>query len=68
MPERKFQVGDEVQLKSGGSLLTIESWDELKKRYCYVWFEKSKVQRDYFVEATLAKYEPEMPFEFESLG
>jgi uncharacterized protein YodC (DUF2158 family) len=68
MPERKFQDGDEVQLKSGGSIMTIESWDETRKRYCCVWFEKSKVLRDYFIEATLAKYVPGTPFAISSLG
>ena len=59
----KFQAGDVVILKSGGETMTVEGYAEgsTGKVNC-VWSEKSKVHRDAFLEATLEKYEPIMPF------
>ena len=59
----KFEAGDVVILKSGGELMTVEGYSggSPNKVNC-VWSEKSKVHRDSFLEVTLDKYEPIMPF------
>lgn len=52
-----FEVGDVVQLKSGGSRMTVESLDkgEGYDLVNCVWFEKDKLQRASFVPASLVK-------------
>jgi uncharacterized protein YodC (DUF2158 family) len=56
-----FVVGDEVQLKSGGAVMTIERIDHDDDVRC-VWFEGKKVQRGTFVAATLRKPAPSAGF------
>ncbi len=51
-----FAIGDTVQLKSGGPVMTVESFGDDNYVRC-VWFEKTQVQRGGFPSATLAKYE-----------
>lgn len=60
----KFEVGDVVQLKSGGELMTVEGYSEGvgPKRVLCVWSEKSKIYRDAFLEQTVEKYEPMLGF------
>lgn len=60
MMSEKFEIGDVVQLKSGGELMTVEGYTEVgvSKRVLCVWSEKSKVYRDAFLEQTIDKYEP----------
>lgn len=50
-----FAVGDVVQLKSGGELMTVEKMDG--DSITCVWSQNKKVERDTFVAATLDKYE-----------
>jgi len=51
-----FAVGDVVQLKSGGDVMTVEKI-EGDNVFC-VWSHDKKVERDTFVAATLEKYSP----------
>jgi uncharacterized protein YodC (DUF2158 family) len=49
-----FEVGNEVQLKSGGVPMTVEKIDG--DHVLCVWSEGSTVQRATFASATLKKY------------
>ena len=54
-----FQVGDVVQLKSGGPKMTVEAADndaisDEPLVFC-VWFEKEKKHTSFFKPATLDK-------------
>jgi len=49
-----FKIGDTVQLKSGGSIMTIEEIDGDSVN-C-VWFINDKVERNNFYLATLKIY------------
>jgi uncharacterized protein YodC (DUF2158 family) len=51
----EFVVGDVVQLKSGGELMTVEKLEG--DRITCVWSQNKKVERNTFVAATLDKYE-----------
>ncbi|MFW6253920.1 MAG: YodC family protein [Chitinivibrionales bacterium] len=53
----QFEVGQVVQLKSGGQKMTIEEIEDGGYVSC-VWFEGSIVQRGTFAAATLQKYKP----------
>jgi len=48
-----FAVGDTVQLKSGGDVMTVEKI-EVDNVFC-VWSQDKKVERDKFVAVTLEK-------------
>ena len=52
----ELQVGDVVQLKSGGTRMTVEAinGDDVT---C-VWFEGKKAQRNIFAVGVLKKYVP----------
>lgn len=59
----KFKVGDVVQLKSGGSAMTIEAfadpkvYEDADKCVSCVWFDsENRLQRDNFLTDTLKKY------------
>lgn len=54
MTDETYEIGDVVQLKSGGEAMTIEELDE-EYASC-VWFEGKHVQRATFVTKTLKKY------------
>lgn len=58
-----FQVGDIVELKSGGLGMTVEGSEEIKgsTHVKCVWHDKGKVQRELFPEATLRKLAPPTP-------
>lgn len=49
-----FEVGDEVQLKSGGVPMTVEKIDG--DNVSCVWSKGSTVQRATFASGTLRKY------------
>ena len=53
----QFEVGDVVQIKSGGERMTIEEIDEDGNVSC-VWFEGKQPQRGAFAAATLQKAGP----------
>jgi uncharacterized protein YodC (DUF2158 family) len=48
-----FQIGDVVELKSGGPDMTVESIEDLKAS-C-VWFDKGDMKRALFPSNTLQK-------------
>jgi len=48
----EFKIGDVVQLKSGGPLMTIENFDEDNKACC-VWFIDNKQQYGLFEIKTI---------------
>ncbi len=50
----EFKIGDTVQLKSGGPIMTVEHIDEDNYASC-VWFEKSDLKRNAFAAAVLSK-------------
>ena len=50
----QFDVGDTVNLKSGGPLMTVEHFVEESYVGC-VWFEEHQIQRGTFPAATLDK-------------
>lgn len=56
--ETKLKEGDEVQLKSGGPVMTIDSIDESASRASCVWFDsKQNMQNAKFALHTLVKYD-----------
>jgi uncharacterized protein YodC (DUF2158 family) len=66
----EFQPGDEVQLKSGGPVMTVEriGKDERTQEdviFC-IWFhnegKKQILSRGSFIPATIEKYEPATGF------
>lgn len=54
--EAKFKVGDVVQLKSGGTRMTIEEVDD--DQVACTWFERKKLERATFIAGALIKYQP----------
>ena len=57
MAQGEFKVGDTVQLKSGGPIMTIEKiamYGEERKAAC-VWFEKTKKMQGVFGLPTLTE-------------
>lgn len=59
----KFNVGDTVQLKSGGPAMTVEEVPpDGREKYACIWFKGASKERGVFVEETLKKYEqPKAP-------
>lgn len=54
--ETEFRVGDVVQLRSGGTRMTIEHLDG--DQVACTWFEGKKLERAMFVAGALIKYVP----------
>lgn len=50
-----FEVGNEVQLKSGGPIMTVEAISDSGLVDC-VWFTKDGVERDSFPAEALVPY------------
>ena len=55
-----FQIGDVVQLKSGGPRMTVEGYED--DLVICVWFEKTERKSGNFREATLKNYVPPRAF------
>ncbi len=52
--DENFKVGDTVRLKSGGSLMTVEGFNDDAQEFAVcVWFEGKKAQREVFNKAVL---------------
>jgi uncharacterized protein YodC (DUF2158 family) len=57
--EKIFTIGDVVKLKSGGPVMTVDSFDENNSRVWCIWFdEKKTMQTAKFVQESLTKYTP----------
>ena len=56
--EQKFEVGDTVQLKSGGPTMTVEVVGERygEETVWCTWFVGTKLQRDTFKPGALQKH------------
>ena len=54
--ETDFRIGDVVQLRSGGTRMTIEHIDG--DQVACTWFEGKKLERATFVAGALMKYVP----------
>ena len=54
--ETEFRVGDVVQLRSGGTRMTIEHIND--DQVACTWFEGKKLDRATFVAGVLIKYVP----------
>ena len=52
----KFEIGDKVQLKSGGPVMTIEKIDNEEKIQC-VWFKDVELESANFMQDTLEHFE-----------
>jgi uncharacterized protein YodC (DUF2158 family) len=50
----EFKIGDVLALRSGGLVMTAEDIDEDGMIGC-VWFDKGKLERNWFKAATLEK-------------
>lgn len=50
-----FKIGDEVQIKSGGPVMTIES--VTGEKVVTIWWRDELLMRDTFIDQTLKKYE-----------
>ena len=58
MPEQRFKTGDQVQLKSGGPIMTVEKYAGENTVTC-IWFEgggKGDKKSDKFIEDTLKPF------------
>jgi uncharacterized protein YodC (DUF2158 family) len=53
----QFRVGDVVQLKSGGPLMTVDGSDDNGMIVCSWFGRKAKRRQDRFAEATLQRVE-----------
>ena len=63
--EKKFKIGDEVQLKSGGPVMTVDSEAGVDGRMDCVWFDNKKLQRASFNPGALDAYTaPEFDLNF----
>ena len=57
--ESDFRIGDVVQLRSGGTRMTVEHIDG--DQVACTWFEGKKLERAMFVAGALMKYMPIQP-------
>lgn len=57
-PNDKFKIGDLVQLKSGGPVMTVEAVRPIDgSDYRCTWFNGKKLECGNFYHATLKKHE-----------
>ncbi|MEJ8822228.1 DUF2158 domain-containing protein [Variovorax humicola] len=63
----KFNTGDLVKLKSGGPVMTVDSYEKMyggdqdKPRVFCKWFAGSKAEQNFFHEQTLALHTDDAP-------
>lgn len=57
MSEQRFKTGDQVQLRSGGPIMTVEKYSGEKMVAC-IWFEGGRGDKksDNFLEDTLKPF------------
>ncbi len=53
--KREFEVGEIVQLKSGGPLMTIKEWCRVYKGWTCQWFEGQRLRDASFAENQLKR-------------
>lgn len=56
--EDKFEDGALVQLKSGGPIMTVESYHKDSDKYYCEWFVNGKRNNELFRKTSLVRYEP----------
>lgn len=58
MSERndKFTTGDQVQLISGGPVMTVQKYDDLRDGYKCQWFAGKKLDFGIFAEDSLQSF------------
>ncbi|MCB8421762.1 DUF2158 domain-containing protein [Klebsiella variicola subsp. variicola] len=54
----KFEDGTRVQLKSGGPIMTVDSYDENTQKYLCEWFKDGKLYKESFRETSLEEFVP----------
>ena len=52
----KFEDGTRVQLKSGGPIMTVDSFDEKTSKYICEWFKDGKLFKESFRETSLDEF------------
>ncbi|EOC1349422.1 DUF2158 domain-containing protein [Cronobacter dublinensis] len=60
--EDKFEDGTLVQLKSGGPIMTVESYNKDSDKYVCEWFTNGKRNSELFRRTSLNKYNPTAGF------
>lgn len=60
--EEKFEDGALVQLKSGGPIMTVESYHKDSDKYNCEWFANGKRNSELFRKTSLTRYEPSAGF------
>jgi uncharacterized protein YodC (DUF2158 family) len=61
MPERKYKIGDTVQLKTGGPLMTVNGFAATGGRLFCVWFVDGENKSATFAPDALIEAEPKPP-------
>lgn len=54
----KFEDGSLVRLKSGGPVMTVDSYDDGDEKYICEWFDNGKRNTALFRETSIEQYEP----------
>lgn len=57
-----FDVGDVVQLKSGGPLMTVSGYSSDEQVICVYFSDEKKIIREIFVERALLKVDEDSDF------
>ncbi len=63
MPEKEFKVGDEVILKSGGPVMTVQEVEDTDTVVCQWFVDGKKLEYGSFPMASLKRYKGQsVPF------
>lgn len=57
-----FAIGDQVQLKSGGPVMTVSSTEGNDQKIYCEYFKSDELKQVRLDPRTLDKYEPESPY------
>ncbi|MCL5502106.1 DUF2158 domain-containing protein [Escherichia coli] len=56
--EEQFEAGTLVQLKSGGPIMTVESYNKDSDKYFCEWFSNGKRNSELFRKTSLQQFKP----------